>query len=350
MKITCIDNYYHYHTLPYIEEILSKIINDPLIDHKTKIYISMASAAMKNNGYYKNSDIRFYEDKLETWLSKAETNFIYFDDPPGRPLHDFFISLDKEFVYFYLKKIAINYVIDGKVCVNNDYFLNSLVDFCGSNIYWRTVYDENKAIGTVVSNRVMSLNHDCFNDCVIPPDCSETGFWLSDLSKHHVVDENLCNNIINLIKEMGLLTVYDIGCGNGFYTSKINSNNLQCIGIDGNPNTESIPLCIRLDLSSPLNLPPQDAVFSLEVGEHIPKSFEGIFLDNICKLCKKLLIISWAIPGQGGLGHANCQANQYIINQVESRGFKFNMDVTNRLKNNLIHGYFNNTIMCFFRA
>ena len=52
--------------------------------------------------------------------------------------------------------------------------------------------------------------------------------------------------------------------------------------------------------------------FSLEVAEHIPLENEEAYLDNCCKLCEIGCILSWALPGQGGLGHVNEQPNEYV--------------------------------------
>ena len=40
-------------------------------------------------------------------------------------------------------------------------------------------------------------------------------------------------------------------------------------------------LCSQLDLSEPQRLPVADWVLSLEVGEHIPRAREGVFLRNV---------------------------------------------------------------------
>jgi hypothetical protein len=69
-------------------------------------------------------------------------------------------------------------------------------------------------------------------------------------------------------------------------------------------------------------MPPVDLVISIEVGEHIPKEFEQVFIDNICSHTNSKLILSWAIVGQGGDGHVNCQNNDYIIAKLKEKGFE----------------------------
>jgi len=55
-----------------------------------------------------------------------------------------------------------------------------------------------------------------------------------------------------------------------------------------------------------------DFAICFEVAEHIPKQFETTYLNNLIKHCKKGIVISWAIVGQKGIGHVNCQNNDYV--------------------------------------
>jgi hypothetical protein len=36
-----------------------------------------------------------------------------------------------------------------------------------------------------------------------------------------------------------------------------------------------------------------------------------------------MVILSWAIPGQGGFGHVNCASNAYIIEEMKQRGWVY---------------------------
>ena len=87
---------------------------------------------------------------------------------------------------------------------------------------------------------------------------------------------------------------------------------------------------------------------SLEVGEHIPAEFEDVFISNITKHVKKTLIISWAVEGQGGDGHVNCKNNDYIIAQIEERGFKYNKKASTELRKAATNAsWFSYTLMVF---
>jgi hypothetical protein len=110
----------------------------------------------------------------------------------------------------------------------------------------------------------------------------------------------------------------------GNYVKTFNQNNINAIGYDGNPNTPELTnnLCNTLDLSIPVKFnEPFDWVMSLEVGEHLPKKFEDIFIHNLHNNNKFGIILSWAIKGQGGHGHVNEQNNDYIKSKICKLGY-----------------------------
>jgi len=77
-----------------------------------------------------------------------------------------------------------------------------------------------------------------------------------------------------------------------------------------------------MDLTVPqYGIPMYDWIISLEVAEHIPKEYETIYIDNIVRHCKEGIIISWAVPGQGGLAHINNRPLEYVIDLMKFHGF-----------------------------
>lgn len=198
---------------------------------------------------------------------------------------------------------------------------------------------------------------------------NEHGFWENDTDEGHGVDpllaEALAKFFLEKAKASFYLNVCDLGCGTGYYTdvlNKLDDGNedisFACHGYDGNPYTREF--CIPsqrdnigfLDLTLPTSLTLSfDWALSLEVGEHIPVEFEQTFLNTLCKV-KKGVILSWAIPGQGGDGHVNCRDNIYIILQMKKRGFTIDEDATKLLRNAAspypeTGWWFKNTLMVF---
>ena len=177
------------------------------------------------------------------------------------------------------------------------------------------------------------------------------GFWETTDGTGHVHDTNLCEALTSYLLITGHKTVVDFGCGMGDYAKVFKAVNLDVEAFDGNPNTEVLTEGIGrvLDLSKPFYLQKKfDAVMSLEVGEHIPAEFEDVFISNITKHAKKTLIISWAVEGQGGDGHVNCKNNDYIIGQIEERGFKYKKKASEELRKAATNAsWFSNTLMIF---
>jgi hypothetical protein len=180
---------------------------------------------------------------------------------------------------------------------------------------------------------------------------NEKGFWENKSGVGHIYDAKLCNALVKLLNDKNIKNTVDFGCGLGDYIKSFMLSGIDCEAYDGNPNTPNLTGGIGkiLDLSEDFDLGKKfDCVLSLEVGEHIPKKYEQIFINNICKHTEKLLILSWAVVGQGGDGHINCQNNDYIINQIESRDFKYNKEISISLRNFISNAFwFKNTIMVF---
>jgi len=178
------------------------------------------------------------------------------------------------------------------------------------------------------------------------------GIWINKNQNEHAFDESLAYCIVNYLKDKGFESILDLGCGNGSYVRYFNKNEILSYGYDGNPFTPEITngLCDIADLSKTLVLNRMyDCVMSLEVGEHIPKFYEEIFIGNVIRHTKDLVILSWAIPGQGGHGHVNCLENSYIKALMKEYGFENRLYVENILRKVCDLSWFKNTIMVFQR-
>jgi cyclopropane fatty-acyl-phospholipid synthase-like methyltransferase len=92
-----------------------------------------------------------------------------------------------------------------------------------------------------------------------------------------------------------------------------------------------------------------DWVLSLEVGEHLPKEFERIFIENLHRHNVKGIVLSWALKGQGGEGHFNEQNNGYIKELMAQYGYVNDIAAENALRNEAMLWWFRNTVMVFRR-
>merc|ERR1719183_3016282 len=135
---------------------------------------------------------------------------------------------------------------------------------------------------------------------------------------------------------------------------------VQCC--DGNAaviNTSG-GLCSVCDLTiAQPNLRPAHLVFSLEVAEHIPKDKEAAFLETVLSKSTQVLVLAWAVPGQGGVGHVNCRPNEHAIQKMNEAGFVHcnaeSNNIRDAMKTNSCTGKWNsqnfkNTAMVFYRG
>jgi cyclopropane fatty-acyl-phospholipid synthase-like methyltransferase len=179
---------------------------------------------------------------------------------------------------------------------------------------------------------------------------NKNGFWESKNDIGHYYDVVLADSLLKFLQNNNIRTLLDLGCGKAEYCSYFIKNNIKCDAYDGNPYTHEISNCIGkvIDLSINFDLSKKyDCVLSLEVGEHIPQIYENIFIDNLCKHTNKWLILSWAIVGQIGNGHVNCQNNNYIIKKIEKYNFNYSTHYSIFLRENSSLTWFKNTIMVF---
>ena len=179
---------------------------------------------------------------------------------------------------------------------------------------------------------------------------NERGFWETETGKGHVHDGPLCEAIVEYFTNNGINKVYDFGCGKGNYSKEFLAKGFNVKAFDGNPNTEKLTKGIGSvrDLSVEFDLgEPADCLMTLEVGEHIPKDFEQVFIDNICRHTNSKVILSWAEIGQSGDGHVNCQNNDYVIDEMEKRGFDYDKEASLELRKRAKLYWFRKTLMVF---
>jgi len=183
---------------------------------------------------------------------------------------------------------------------------------------------------------------------------NDKGFWENPTKEGHAHDSRLAGAILKILKARKIDTLVDFGCGTGEYARFFKRHGLVVEAYDGNPWTEQLTGGIGQvkDLSQRFNLLKQfKCVMSLEVGEHIPAEFEQSLLDNLITHSTgedgSLIILSWGVPGQDGDGHVNCQTNDYIMQQMQDRGFYLDNTLTDQLRKAASLWWFKNSLMVF---
>lgn len=185
---------------------------------------------------------------------------------------------------------------------------------------------------------------------------AKTGYWNSETAHiHHVHCTELSKWICNFLNErlFDTQSILDFGCGLGNYLKDLQDFGFKnLVGFEADPPKNKVFNNIsKVDLTEIFTGTLKGSVISLEVGEHIPKEFMSIYLNNITNACENYLITSWAIKGQAGFGHVNCLNNDEIIPEFTKRGFKLLEKETEEVRNiNLEEApWFKNTLLIFKR-
>lgn len=172
----------------------------------------------------------------------------------------------------------------------------------------------------------------------------------------HQHSNQLMKKILELWPEKEI-PIADLGCGHNFYVSVLRyAGYKDAIGFDlvnlGSQYMKEIDVSkrdLRLYKSHETFLGEPARVICLEVGEHVPFDRSAALLDNICSFMGDV-IMSWAIPGQSGVGHINCQDNEWVKGQMGIRGYLMVVDKTVMLRHSVAGchcSWFRNTLMYF---
>jgi len=148
-------------------------------------------------------------------------------------------------------------------------------------------------------------------------------------------------------------TVLDIGCGPGTYVDALHTFGIQARGVDIDNRVlgkEHLKYQSLFDLTADDTA---DIVVCLEVAEHIEESQADLVAAQVAGCVKKTLIWSAAQPGQGGIGHINCQSKQYWEQKLTAQGLTRNIELETRMLEFVVQGphmgWFRNNVMLFTR-
>jgi 2-polyprenyl-3-methyl-5-hydroxy-6-metoxy-1,4-benzoquinol methylase len=135
-------------------------------------------------------------------------------------------------------------------------------------------------------------------------------------------------------------SILDIGSGRGWYVLALRDLGYNVDGVDGADGIEEISrsLVRKCDLTvmGALQSLSYDWGVFISVGEHIPKQFESVVIDNVSTVSRKGLIVAWGPPNQPGRGHVNCQPLSYIRDQFMQREFYVDAEAISLLNSCLV--------------
>jgi SAM-dependent methyltransferase len=178
---------------------------------------------------------------------------------------------------------------------------------------------------------------------------SVTGGWNIDENTSYHLDEKLSLGLLSFIGQDSFL---NIGAGKGHYEKFLKENGYHGhhYSLDAAPNVEQLTngAVHYGDASTPFHLPKFDWVISIEVAEHVPPQYEDQLMLNFVNHARKGVIISWATPGQNGIGHFNEKTKADVKKLFQAHSFHFCDDLTEVLSRNVYLGYIRRNLLVFF--
>jgi SAM-dependent methyltransferase len=171
--------------------------------------------------------------------------------------------------------------------------------------------------------------------------------------------ENWPGLVSEVVKVLKPSSVLDLGCGPCRSLAHFKELGIaRVVGLDGAVSLLSNPYVqafkkdiILLDLEkSPCVMgEPFDLVWSYEVAEHIAN--EENFLLTLTENSRHWIVMTAAVPGQGGIGHVNCQPRDHWVSKLSERGFVYRADLTEHFRSlgQSVTGYYDGNGMVFER-
>ena len=154
-------------------------------------------------------------------------------------------------------------------------------------------------------------------------------------------DKSLNIKIVEILNYTRSTSIYDFGAGLGQYKKLFVDNGIKYEGYDASPNIEALTenSVHYADLTIANRFIKKDWAMSLEVGEHINKKYEHVFIQNIADSVFNGVILSWAVRGQGGHNHVNTHNPKYIICKMKRIGFEIDHRFTKEIKRSVKRCY-----------
>lgn len=145
----------------------------------------------------------------------------------------------------------------------------------------------------------------------------------------------------------------DFGCGDGWYVNEMLASGRASFGVEGSriPRILNSENFLQWDLRYPLWLNKKGFVSCVEVMEHVHADYHDIVMDTLSRHCNGTLLLTWAVPGQGGTRHVSERSAEQVIPYVTQWGFAFNETDSLRMRQKVGSecGYMKNTIYLFER-
>ena len=181
------------------------------------------------------------------------------------------------------------------------------------------------------------------------------GGWCRNASMEnggsHITDRGLVVELSRFFKHK---TVGSFGDGPGLYKKHL----LELKEVASYDAYDGAPYChetshgrvVFLDLTVPqYDIPLYDWILSLEVAEHIPRAYESVYLSNLFRHAREGIVLSWAVPGQGGLSHVNNRPLEYVNGIMTRNGFEMDVNSSQKLQKASTYSWLKQNIFVYRR-
>lgn len=146
------------------------------------------------------------------------------------------------------------------------------------------------------------------------------------------------------VRELGVQSMLDVGCGEGHSTRFFQELGCQSHGVDGCPKAIAdsvLPGQVSLHdfCTGSFEAPhPVDLIWSCEFLEHVDEAYLPNILQTFAQ-ARLAIMITHAFPGQKGHHHVNCQPSSYWIQRIESLGFTCDIGLTRKARTTSLMDY-----------
>ena len=162
-------------------------------------------------------------------------------------------------------------------------------------------------------------------------------------------DPRLASLLSALFAAHGVRAVADFGAGPGGYAKVFQERGFNVTAYDAWSDRPAHVHYLDLSQPHPELAAAFDATVTLEVGEHVPRSGEANVLDTAAASSTNLVVLSWAPPDQGGIGHVNRKPQPWVKEQLERRDLRLLPRETAWVRNGSSFPHFRRSVMVFER-
>lgn len=152
------------------------------------------------------------------------------------------------------------------------------------------------------------------------------------------------------VDEIGIKSVLDIGAGEGHAALYFANKGCTVFAMDNDAQAirNAVYPVIKADLTAAPFHVTTDLVYMAEFVEHLPEAALSHLSDSLQRT--KWVVMTYAIPGNEGVGHVNLQDVDYWISWMNSIGFNIDSERTNAVRAKAKHVHFKNRGLVFSKS